>query len=155
MRFVKKLGVIFFIFLASFQMAYAEEQSMTPTQMKNWIQEALHYGFDMKTQDYTKYMSTDYIEHIDGKVFDFQQWLHHMNGLKKLMTSYTLTFDEILAENDQIATSYVVHAIRKDGGRLDIRIIAIFKIKNGKMIYCDELTHVIKGSSDKEIGSQN
>jgi hypothetical protein len=152
----KKYLIIFAFLFFHILPAFAQNTSMTPAQMHDWIQEALHYGFDMKTTDYTKYMSTDYVEHIDGKVFDFKQWLHHMKGLKVLMKSYTLTFDEIVAEKDQLATSYVVHAVKKDGSQLDIRIIAIFKIKDGKMIYCDELTHVIHGgSADKTIGSQD
>jgi hypothetical protein len=157
MRFSFKIFLsIFAILCFQFSPTFAQNQSMTPDQMHLWIQEALHYGFDMKTTDYTKYMSTDYVEHIDGKVFNFKQWLHHMNGLKDLMQSYTLTFDEIVAEGEQIATSYVVHATKKDGSKLDIRIIAIFKIKDGKIIYCDELTHVINGNQgDKEIGSRD
>lgn len=155
MKVLLKILFLFSISFISYQ-GYAQNQSMTPKQMHRWIQEALHYGFDMKTRDYTKYMSPNYIEHIDGKVFNFKQWLHHMNGLKHLMRSYTLTFDEIVAEKNQVATSYVVHATKKDGTKLDIRIIAIFKIKNGKMIYCDELTHVLRGSqADREIGSRD
>src|SRR3990167_15774 len=104
MKLIGKLLAIFSLLIfMQFKIAYAEDQKMTPDQMKAWIQEALHYGFDMKTQDYTKYMSNDYVEHIDGKVFNFQQWLHHMSGLKDLMKSYSLTFDEILAQDDKIA----------------------------------------------------
>lgn len=145
---------MFFIQLPA---AYAaENQSMTPEQMRSWIQEALHYGFDMKTEDYTKYMSTTYFEHIDGKSFNFQQWLHHMNGLKGMMQSYTLTFDEIVVEGNRIATSYVVHATKKDGSKLDIRIIAVFTVKDNKMVFCDELTHLISGSAtDKELASRS
>lgn len=155
MKLISRLFLIL-SFLIPLTVAHAQEQKMTPVQMKAWIQEALHYGFDMKTQDYTKYMSKNYVEHIDGKVFNFQQWLHHMNGLKVLMKSYSLTFDEILAEDNKIAASYVVHAIKKNGSELDIRIIAIFKVKDGKLVYCDELTHLIKGNpSEKNIGSQD
>lgn len=132
-----------------------QNQPMSPTESKQWIQEALHYGFNMQTQDYTKYMSTDYIEHIDGKVFNFQQWLHHMKSLKSLMKSYELTFDEIVTEGNKIATSYVVHATKKDDSKIDIRILAIFKLKNKKMVYCDELTHIIKGKVKKGFASQD
>ena len=128
---------------------------MSSTESKQWLQEALHYGFDMKTEDYTKYISTDYIEHIDGKVFSFEQWAHHMQELKKMMQSYKLTFDEIVVEQDQIATSYVVHATKKDGKKLDIRIIAIFKIKDNKMVYCDELTHILSGEASADLPSKS
>ncbi len=131
--------------------SYADQnQVMNPDQSKQWIQTALHYGFAMNTTDYSKYMSDQYIEHIDGQTFNFQQWLHHMLTIKQMMKSYQLTFDEIVVEGDQIATSYVVHAIKKDGTHLDIRIIALFKIQNGKMIYCDELTHLLNGPANQK-----
>jgi hypothetical protein len=157
MKIAKKIiAIVSIVALLQFTLSHADNKDRTPAQMKTWLQEALHYGFDMKTQDYTKYMSKDYIEHIDGKVFNFQQWLHHMTGLKEIMSSYTLSFDEIMAEGNQIAASYVVHANKKDGSKLDIRIIAIFKIKDGKMYYCDELTHMIAGNeTDKNLGSQD
>lgn len=155
MKYLVKFIMILSLYYGLCTFALAQKQ-MTPAEMHNWIQEALHYGFDMKTEDYTKYMSTDYIEHIDGKVFNFKQWLHHMKGLKDMMKSYRLTFDEIVAEKNKIAASYVVHATKKDGSKLDIRIIAIFKIKDSKMVYCDELTHVLSTQeTDKEIGSRD
>lgn len=154
MKAILYLSVLFCLFQNL--EAQSLDVPMTPEESKKWIQEALHYGFDMNTTDYTKYMSESYIEHIDGKVFNFQQWLHHMSGLKSLMKSFKLKFDEILAEGDQIAASYVVQATKKDGTKLDIRIIAIFKIKNNKMIYCDELTHVLSGpAADKNLPSQD
>lgn len=155
-RLIKIILITFAAFFLQFPPTFAQNQSMTPAQMHRWIQQALHYGFDMNTKDYTKYMSVNYIEHIDGKTFNFKQWLHHMNGLKNLMKSYELTFDQIVVEGDQIATNYVVHATKKDGSKLNIRIIAIFKIKDEKMLTCDELTHVINGApKDKEIGSRD
>lgn len=123
---------------------------------KKWIQEALNYGFDLNTTDYTKYMSEKYVEHINGKIFNFDQWLHHMSGLKAMMKSYELSFDEILVDNDKIATSYIVHATKQDGTELDVRVIAIFKIKDQKMVYCDELTYLLNGpAADKDLPSQN
>jgi hypothetical protein len=123
----------------------ATDSPMTPAQSKEWLKTALTYGFNLNTTDYTKYISTDYVEQIDGETFNFQQWLHHMNGIRGMMKSYQLSFNEIVAEGDQIAASYDVHAVKKDGTTLDIRIIAIFTVKNGKMVACDELTHMMSG----------
>lgn len=155
MNFLKIFIIILFSVM-SFRAFADQNQTMTPEQSRQWIQQALHYGFAMDTSDYSKYMSNQYIEHIDGQIFNYQQWLHHMLDLKGMMKSYQLSFDEIVAEGDQIATSYVVHATKKDGTKLDIRIIAIFKIQNGKMIYCDELTHLLNGpASEKNLSDQH
>lgn len=155
MKFLKLCMIILFG-LMSCKVFADQNQPMTPEQSKQWIQQALHYGFAMDTTDYSKYMSNEYIEHIDGQTFNYHQWLHHMLDLKSMMKSYSLSFDEIVTEGNQIATSYVVHAIKKDGTKLDIRIIAIFKIQNGKMIYCDELTHLLNGpASEKNLSDQH
>ena len=150
MKFLSKFLFILFMSIFSLTVYADQNQVMTPEQSKLWIQQALHYGFAMNTTDYSKYMSKDYIEHIDGQTFNYQQWLHHMLSIKNMMKSYSLSFDEIIAEGDQIATSYVVHATKKDGSKLDIRIIAIFKINNGKMVYCDELTHLLNGAASEK-----
>ncbi|HSX03362.1 MAG TPA: nuclear transport factor 2 family protein [Rhabdochlamydiaceae bacterium] len=124
--------------------------------MEKWFKEALFYAFDLKTEDYTKYISEEFVMHLDGKVFNFKQWVHHIVGLKALMKSYKFTFDDFVIQEDKIASSYIVHATKKDGTELDIRVIAIFKIKNGKFIYCDELTHLLRGpESDKNLASQD
>jgi hypothetical protein len=150
-----KVFIIILLSVLSLKVFADQNQTMTPEQSRQWIQQALHYGFAMDTTDYSKYMSNQYIEHIDGQTFNYQQWLHHMLGLKNMMKSYRLSFNEIVAEGDQIATSYVVHATKKDGTKLDIRIIAIFKIQNGKMIYCDELTHLLNGpDSEKNLSDK-
>jgi len=148
-------GVLLFLFCC-FGLHAANQRPMTADESKSWLQEALHYGFDLATTDYTKYMSEKYVEHLNGKVFNFQQWTHHMASLKNMMKSYSLTFDEILAEGDRIASSYVVHAVQKDGIKLDVRIIAIFKIKDQKMIYCDELAYVLNGpESESNLPSED
>ena len=150
-----KAFVIILLSISSLKIFADQNQTMTPEQSKQWIQQALHYGFAMDTTDYSKYMSNQYIEHIDGQTVNYQHWLHHMLDLKNMMNSYSLSFDEIVAEDNQIATSYVVHATKKDGTKLDIRIIAIFKIQNGKMIYCDELTHLLNGpTSEKNLSDK-
>lgn len=127
------------LFLLAMTQVYGAD--MPPDKAKKWLKEALHYGFDLKTTDYTKYMSEKYEEHINGKVFNFQEWIHHMDGLKAMMKSYKLVFDAIVVEGDQIGASYRVNALKKDGTKLEVKVIAIFKIKDQKMIYCDELTY--------------
>lgn len=154
-RILKLLFISIMMSLASVDYADTTKE-MTPQQKKEWIKEALHYGFNMSTTDYTRYMSENYLEHIDGKTFNFEQWLHHMTGIKKLMKSYELRFNEIVVEGENIAASYDVQATKINGEKLVIRVIAIFKIKDGKMVYCDELTHLLEGSDlDKHLSDKN
>jgi anion-transporting ArsA/GET3 family ATPase len=149
MSFFKKYFFGFFgLFLETTVMAQPEFVSQD--EAKKWIQEAIHYGFNMQTVDYTKYMSDQYVEHIDGKVFDFQQWLHHMTGIKDQMKSYKIEFDDVVYNENKIAASYRLFADQKKGGELEVKIMAIFTIKDKKMIFCDELTHLLKGPVSKQ-----
>lgn len=142
------IACCFFVILETSLMAQPEFTSQD--QAKNWIQEALSYGFDMQTNDYTKYMSEQYVEHIDGKIFNFQQWLHHMTGIKNQMKSYKIEFDDVVYYDNKIATSYRLLADQKEGGQLEVKIMAIFTIKDKKMVFCDELTHLLKGPVAKQ-----
>ena len=41
------------------------------------------------------------------------------------------------------------------GGKVKAKVIALFVIKDNKIVLCDELTHVIAGSSeDRDLGSR-
>lgn len=154
---LRLINVLFYIvcFIIS-TFAGATENNLTPEQLKEWLPQALEYGFNQNTTDYTKYMSEQYVEEIDGQTFDFQQWVHHMNTLKGMMKSYSLHFNSIVAEGNKIASSYEVLATKKDGTKLNVRVIAIFTLQNGKMIHCDELTYLEGGpSADQHLSDHS
>ena len=64
------------------------------------------------------------------------------------------TFISMIAEGNTVAAVYRIHLIKNDGSEMDVKDIAFFVIKNNKLIFVDELTHMMKGNEkDKEIGS--
>jgi hypothetical protein len=139
------LRVIFVCFCFSL---HAANNEMSPERTKRWLQEALYYEYDLKTTDYAGYISRTYVEHFNGKLFNYSQWAKRMAGFKELMGSIQIIFDEIVVERDKIGTSYHIRAIKKDGTELDIRVFAIYKIKDEMIYYCDELNYLIRGSKD-------
>lgn len=51
---------------------------------------------------------------------------------------------------------WLAEALKKSGEHVEIKVIALHQISNGKIILTDELTHVINGNSeDKELGSKH
>lgn len=63
-------------------------------------------------------------------------------------------FSLMVAENNHVAAIYKIDLIKQDGTQLEVKDMAFFTIKNNKIIYCEELTQLVKGDKkDKNIGS--
>ncbi len=64
------------------------------------------------------------------------------------------TFNVMVAEGDHVAAIYRIDLVKNDGSKVEVKDLAFFKIKNNKIVYCEELTQLIKGDKqDKNIGS--
>jgi len=150
----------YLFFLLSFLMlpmtsAYADP-SMTPDQAKALIKNAVIYALENKdpNMDYSKYVSKDFINPIDGNTFNYDQWVAHQKHIKNLVKSMIPTFDLMIAEGNQVAAIYRIALVKNDGTSLEVNDLAFFKIKDGKIYYCEELTRLIQGDqADKNIGS--
>lgn len=155
---MKCIFTIFLISILSFLcfIANASGKPMSPEEMKTLMKSAVTYAVENNdpNMDYSKYVSKDYIQHIDGETFNYVEWAQHMQDIKKLMKSQKVDFQDVLADGDKVVINQVVHGIKKDGTEIAVKVIGIFKIKDGKIVYGDELTRLIQGSSkDKNIGS--
>ncbi len=129
---------------------------MKTEETKKLIETAVRYAVENMhaNLDYHRYVAHDYQQKIDGKTFDREAWAAHMRMIKELMISQHVSFDHIVAENDAAAASFVVTNIKKDGSQLKVKVISYFRVRDGKIIYVDELTHLIEGDEkDKNIGS--
>lgn len=102
------------------------------------------------------YFSTDYIQHVDGKVLDYATFVVHMQTLKAATKRMTVTFKALAAEGDTVFTNHEVEAEKADGTIIRSQIIAEFRIRAGRVYYCDELTHLISGTAeDRDLGSRH
>ncbi len=130
--------------------------AMTAEESKQFVKDAVVYALTNTdpNMDYSKYVSLDFVNPIDGNVFNYQQWVVHQKHIKSLVKSMKPTFDEMVAEGDNVAAIYHIDIIKNDGSKLVVKDMAFFKIKNNKVVYCEELTRLIKGDvKDKNIGS--
>lgn len=138
--------------------SYAQSQNMSPTETRQFITDAITYAVNNMDPnlDYSKYVSPNYIQHIDGQTMNFCQWAQHMKDIKALMKSQKVVIENVIAESNEAAINETVYNTKKDGSQIVVKVIGFFKIKNHKMIYGDELTYLIKGpKQDKNIGSLN
>ncbi len=125
--------------------------------MKEVIENSFRASTDMKAteEDYARYHSTDYIQHVDGKILDYNEYVQHRNNVKKTLKSVKVVFHDIIIEKNKIVTRHTAYAVKNDDIEIELQVIAIFEIKDGKIISCNELTHLAKGERpDRDLGSR-
>jgi hypothetical protein len=127
-----------------------------PEDSKQFVKTAVIYALETRdpNMDYSKYVSKNFINHVDSNTFDFKQWVTHQKNIKSLIKSIKPDFKYMVSDGTNVAAVYFIHLIKNDGSELDVKDIAYFRIKDHKIIYVDELTHLITGNqADKNIGS--
>jgi hypothetical protein len=145
------LGVLFFAMENSCaaEPASAEEN-------KQLIKNAVIYALENNDphMDYSKYVAKDFVNPIDGNVFNYEQWVAHQKHIKELVRSMKPAFDVMVAEGNNVAAIYHIDIVKNDNSKLTVKDMAFFKIAHGKIVYCEELTRLITGNEeDKNIGS--
>lgn len=106
--------------------------------------------------DFDPYYSKEYVQHVDGKTLNYEEFLAHMADLHKSLSSLEIEFLDIVTQGDKVATRHLAHGIKKDGREIEVLVVAVFGFKNGKLVSCDELTHMVRGAKeDRDIGSRH
>lgn len=124
---------------------------------KELVKKAIIYAIENRDPnlDYSKYISKDYVQHVDGKTFNFAQYVQHMEHIKNILKSMSVFFQDIIAEGNKVVTVHIVKGTKEDGTEMAAKVIALFTVKDGKIVSCDELTHMIKGQEeDRDMGSR-
>lgn len=131
---------------------------MTPIETKQLIRDAFVNVLenpDATDATYADYFSKDYIQHVDGKTLNYDGFVAHMQTLKSVVETMKVTFEQLIVDGDKVCSVHVVDAIKKDGNEVQIKVIAYMQIKDKKIVFCDELTHMLKGEkSDRDLGSR-
>lgn len=132
---------------------------LTSNETKIFVQEVFSNtieNMDATEETYAKYFSKDYVQYVDGKTLRYNDFVAHMKTQKSILKLAKVTFKYMLVEGDTVATIHFVHGLKKDGGIIEAQVNALFRIKDKKIVLCDELTHLIKGEkSDRDLGSRH
>lgn len=103
----------------------------------------------------TELFSRDYCQMVDGNTLNFEQFLQHMALLKQITRSMTLEILAMVAEGDAVLTHHLVNVEKHDGSQSQIRVLAHFTVRNGKIQSCVELTRLLVGEhEDRDLGSR-
>lgn len=125
---------------------------MQADEAKQFVIDAVHYALETRdpNMDYGKYVSQDFINTIDDKRFNFEQWVQHIKNIKAVVKSMTPTFDCLISDGRNVFASYHVKSIKNDGEEIFVKDLGHFVIENAKIIYCDELTKMLKGGEQNQ-----
>lgn len=75
--------------------------------------------------------------------------------LKKSLKYLKVNIKSIAQDNDVIFINHLIHGETKDKKMFSVEVIAEFRIKDEKIYYCNELTHMIEGDDEnKDLGSR-
>ncbi|MGB9801958.1 MAG: hypothetical protein ACPLSX_03245, partial [Arcobacter sp.] len=93
---------------------------------------------------------------VDGNILDYNGFIKHMKKQKEVIESINVEFLAIAEDGENVFTNHIVTAVKKDGDKLKVKVIAQFIIKNNLIVKCDELTHMLSGKeADRDMGSRH
>ncbi|MCC9064577.1 nuclear transport factor 2 family protein [Flavobacterium piscisymbiosum] len=95
-----------------------------------------------------------YQQNVDGVQLDYSGFIQHMKAQKGIISNITVNFRNIVAEDELVFTNHDVIVTKNDGTIIKIHVLGEFRIAEGKIISCDELTRLEQGApEDHNIGS--
>jgi predicted SnoaL-like aldol condensation-catalyzing enzyme len=125
---------------------------------KSLIERAFHDVFASDAFDegaITRYFSPQYVQKTDGRTLDFPGFVAHVCELKRTLKNVKITFERMVAEGSSVVSIHRAEAEKVAGGKIAIRVFALFVIDEGKIVHCDELTHLERGvAEDRDLASR-
>jgi ketosteroid isomerase-like protein len=101
----------------------------------------------------SEFFSCDYIQIANGERLDYAGFINHARALKRSLATAKVTFERIIVDGDDIAEIHVLNGTKHDGTALRVKVIAFYRLKDGKIVEVDELTHLLEGAeADRDIG---
>jgi len=102
-----------------------------------------------------RYFSPQYVQKTDGRTLDFAGFVAHVRELKRMLKYVTITFERLVAEGTAVVSIHRADAEKVAGGRVALRVFALFVIDSDKIVLCDELTRLEQGVlEDHDLASR-
>jgi predicted SnoaL-like aldol condensation-catalyzing enzyme len=102
------------------------------------------------------YFSPGYAQKSDGRILDFAGFVAHVRELKRTLKNVKITFERMVAEGASVVGIHRAEAEKISGGKIAIRVFALFVIEENRIVLCDELTRLEQGSAeDRDLASRH
>lgn len=100
-------------------------------------------------------LTPDYIQRVDGKELDYAGFLAHTAALQASLKSASVTFEHMVTDGLSAATVHIADAVKANGERIRLKVIAYYEFRDKRIALVDELTHLLDGTEqDRDLGSK-
>jgi hypothetical protein len=135
----------------------SEKTGMTNEEARAFMQHVYDVYSDPKVpiDEFAAFFSPAYTQDVDGKVLNYSDFINHLGVLRSTVEKATITIQEIATNGSTVADIHIVDATKKNGEKIRLKVLAFYKVENGKFVRLDELTHLLEGSpADRDLGSR-
>lgn len=104
---------------------------------------------------FAELLTPDYLQRVDGKELDYAGFLAHAAALQASVKSASVTFEHIVTDGMSAATVHIADAVKTNGERIRLKVIAYYRFRGHRISLVDELTHLLEGADeDRDMGSR-
>ncbi|ARQ02094.1 nuclear transport factor 2 family protein [Pseudorhodoplanes sinuspersici] len=108
-----------------------------------------------KPEQFSELLSPDYIQRVDGEQLDYAGFLRHSEAVQASISSSNVTFEHIVTDGVSAASVHIAEAIKTNGKRIRLKVIAYYQFRGNRISLVDELTHLLEGDAqDRDLGSR-
>jgi predicted SnoaL-like aldol condensation-catalyzing enzyme len=102
------------------------------------------------------YFHPSYMQYVDGNILDYTTFIQHMQAIKSSVKDVKIKFEHLIAEDDMVCSVHYASGTKPNGSVVKSKIIALFKLQEGKFVLCEELTQLLQGDAeDRDMGSRH
>ena len=88
-------------------------------------------------------------------MLDLKAFLQHAATLRDTLIKADIRFEKIVTNGNTIADIHFMHAQKKNGDSVHIKVIAFYTLRDGRICQVEELTHLVEGTAqDRDLGSR-
>lgn len=130
---------------------------MTGNEPKAFLEEVFHAvcNPDASPEVTGRYFTDDFVHIVDDTVLDRAEFEAHLATVKADFTNMSFDFTTVIAEGDRVADVHLFHATRKGGGRMTMKFIGVYTMRDGKIARFEELSRLMEGEEkDRDLGSR-
>ena len=80
-------------------------------------------------EDFSKFFSEKYIQHVDGKTLNYTQFLEHVSSLKSRVHDIKITIEHIFSKNNKVCSVHYAEA-KTENGSSKTKVVAYYEFEN-------------------------
>lgn len=153
---MKKQITLLLIMMTLFSACGSTYKNREIMDKKEFIQQLFNQLFNEHVDSavFETMIAKDYLQKVNGKELGYDEFINHILTLRKQIKRFDIHFNTLIEEEGVLFSNHQVDLELKNGNRVITKVLAEFRFKDDKLVYCDELTHLVDGAKEhKDLGS--